>query len=170
MHSVGVQRQYTGSAGKITNCQIGVSLTLATPQDHVPIDFELYLPESWTDVPARRAEANIPDEIEFKTKPQLALAMLRRAVAADLPRGTVLADEGYQPQRSIPIRRIQRRLAGVNRPGRHGVAVPTLIARSSPQTSYGFGPESLVPPKIRPASGASHHVVNRVVQTKTGGR
>jgi SRSO17 transposase len=94
-HSVGVQRQYTGSAGKITNCQIGVSLTIATPQDHVPVDFELYLPESWTDVPARRMEAKIPDDIEFKTKPQLALAMLRRAVAADLPRGTVLADEAY---------------------------------------------------------------------------
>jgi SRSO17 transposase len=94
-HSVGVQRQYTGSAGKITNCQIGVSLTLATPQDHVPVDFELYLPESWTDVPARRMEAKIPEDIEFKTKPQLAIEMLRRAVANDLPRGTVLADEGY---------------------------------------------------------------------------
>ena len=94
-HSVGVQRQYTGSAGKIANCQIGVSLTLATPQDHLPVDFELYLPECWTDVPARRAEARIPDEVEFKSKPELALDMLRRAVKADLPRGTVLADEGY---------------------------------------------------------------------------
>jgi SRSO17 transposase len=94
-HSVGVQRQYTGSAGKVTNCQIGVSLSVATPQDHVPIDFELYLPTSWTDDPARRAEAKIPNEVQFQTKPQLALAMLRRAVAANLPRGTVLADEGY---------------------------------------------------------------------------
>jgi SRSO17 transposase len=94
-HSVGVQRQYTGSAGKITNCQIGASLTLATPLAHVPVDFELYLPESWTDFPERRAEAKIPEEIEFKTKPQLALDMLRRAVANNLPRGTVLADEGY---------------------------------------------------------------------------
>lgn len=94
-HSVGVQRQYTGSAGKITNCQVGTSLTLATPHDHLPIDFELYLPECWTDVPARREEARIPDDVEFKTKPQLALDMIRRAVKADLPRGTVLADEGY---------------------------------------------------------------------------
>ena len=94
-HSVGVQRQYTGSAGKITNCQVGVSLTLATPQDHVPVNFELYLPESWAKDPERRAEARIPDQIRFKTKPQLALDMLRRAVAADLPRGTVLADEAY---------------------------------------------------------------------------
>jgi SRSO17 transposase len=94
-HSVGVQRQYTGTAGKITNCQIGVSLTLATPQDHLPVDFELYLPESWAHADDRRAEARIPDEVTFKTKPQLALDMLGRAVAADLPRGTVVADEAY---------------------------------------------------------------------------
>jgi SRSO17 transposase len=94
-HSVGVQRQYTGSAGKITNCQIGVSLSIATPQDHVGVDFELYLPRCWADDPARRAEGKIPDDVHFKTKPQLALDMLRRAVKADLPRGTVLADEGY---------------------------------------------------------------------------
>jgi len=94
-HSVGVQRQYTGSAGKVTNCQVGVSLSIATPQDHVPVDFELYLPTCWANDPARRAEARIPDDVVFRTKPQLALAMLRRAVKADLPRGTVLADEGY---------------------------------------------------------------------------
>ena len=94
-HSVGVQRQYTGSAGKITNCQVGVSLSIATPQDHVAVDFALYLPTSWADDPARRAEGRIPDDVRFKTKPQLALDMLRRAVKADLPRGTVLADEGY---------------------------------------------------------------------------
>src|SRR5215470_8403964 len=62
-HSVGVQRQYTGSAGKIANCQIGVSLSIATPQDHVAVDFELYLPASWANDPARRAEARIPPEI-----------------------------------------------------------------------------------------------------------
>ena len=94
-HSVGVQRQYTGSAGKVANCQIGVSLSIATPQDHVAVDFELYLPTSWTNDPARRTEARIPPEVGFQTKSQLALSMLRRAVAADLPRGTVLADEAY---------------------------------------------------------------------------
>jgi len=94
-HSVGVQRQYTGSAGKITNCQIGVSLSLATPTEHVPIDFELYLPESWTEDPARRKEARIPDSIQFQTKPQLGIAMVRRAIADGLPRGVVLADSAY---------------------------------------------------------------------------
>lgn len=94
-HSVGVQRQYTGSAGKIANCQVGVSLSLATRSDHLPVDFELYLPTSWTDDTARRAKAHIPDEVVFKTKPELALAMLTRAQEAKLPLGVVLADAGY---------------------------------------------------------------------------
>lgn len=94
-HSVGVQRQYTGSAGKITNCQIGVSLGLATASDHVPVDFELYLPRSWADDDARRREARIPNDVRFRTKHELALAMIRRAVVADLPRGVVLADSAY---------------------------------------------------------------------------
>ncbi len=94
-HSVGVQRQYTGSAGKITNCQIGVSLSVATRTEHAPVDFELYLPDSWANDPARRKEARIPDGIEFKTKPQLALGMIRRALDDDVPRGVVLADCAY---------------------------------------------------------------------------
>lgn len=94
-HSVGVQRQYTGSAGKITNCQVAASLTVATRSEHLPIDFELYLPKCWTDDVARRREARIPDEVLFKTKPQLALDMLRRAVADGVPPGVVLADSAY---------------------------------------------------------------------------
>ena len=72
------------------------TLSTATPvSHHVPVDFELYLPTSWAGDPDRRAEARIPDDVVFQTKPQLALAMLRRAVEANLRRGTVLADEGY---------------------------------------------------------------------------
>jgi SRSO17 transposase len=91
-HSVGVQRQYTGSAGKITNCPIGVSLTLATQTMHLAVDFELYLPECWANDPPRRTQAKIPDQVEFKTKPRLALEMIRRAIANGLPLGVVLAD------------------------------------------------------------------------------
>lgn len=94
-HSVGVQRQYTGSAGKTANCQVAVSLSVATRDAHLPIDFELYLPESWTNDAARRAEARIPDDIVFETKLDLALKMIRRAVAANLPRGVVLVDTAY---------------------------------------------------------------------------
>jgi SRSO17 transposase len=94
-HSVGVQRQYTGSAGKVANCQIAVSLCVATRGDHAPIDFELYMPRSWTDDAKRRKAAHVPSSLEFKTKPQLALDMIRRAVKAKVPRGVLLADAGY---------------------------------------------------------------------------
>jgi SRSO17 transposase len=94
-HSVGVQRQYTGTVGKVANCQIAVSLSLATRTEHVPVDFELYLPKCWTSDEARRQEARIPDDIEFRTKPELAIEMIHRAVADELPTGVVLADSAY---------------------------------------------------------------------------
>jgi SRSO17 transposase len=94
-HSVGVKRQYTGSAGKVTNCQVGVSLSVATPTNHLPIDFELYLPHDWTDDEARRKEACIPDNVVFKTKLELALDMTDRALADGVPPGMFLVDTAY---------------------------------------------------------------------------
>jgi SRSO17 transposase len=94
-HSVGVQRQYSGSAGKIANCQNAPSLSVATRTEQLPIDFALYLPTSWTDDPVRRKEARIPDDMEFATKPELGLRLIQRAVADGIPPGIVLADEGY---------------------------------------------------------------------------
>ena len=94
-HSVGVQRQYTGSAGKTTNCQIGISLSVATRYHHLPIDFELYLPQSWADDPARRREAHIPDHVVYKTKIDLALGMIERAVHDGIPGKIMLADALY---------------------------------------------------------------------------
>ena len=94
-HSPGVQRQYTGSAGKVTNCQVAASLSITTRSEHVPVDFELYLPESWANDSARREEAHIPDEVTFKKKPRLAIEMIRRAIDDGLPRGVVLADSAY---------------------------------------------------------------------------
>lgn len=94
-HSVGVQRQYTGSAGKIANCQIAVSLSVANGQEQLPVDFELYLPHTWTDDPVRRREARIPADVRFRTKPQLGLEMLRRAVEDGIPLGVLLGDTGY---------------------------------------------------------------------------
>ena len=94
-HSVGVNRQYTGSAGKITNCQIAVSLTVATPREHLPIDVELYLPRKWLSEPLRRKEARIPDEIEFRTKLELALEMIDRALEDGVQPGMVSVDAAY---------------------------------------------------------------------------
>lgn len=94
-HSVGVKRQYTGSAGKIANCQIGTSLTVSNGLEHLPIDFELYLPEEWANDPVRRREARIPDNVKFQTKVDLALQMMERAVANKVPGDIVLADTAY---------------------------------------------------------------------------
>lgn len=94
-HSVGVQRQYTGSAGKIANCQIGVSLSVATRTEHLPIDFALYLPRSWLDAPDRCREAKIPADITFKPKTELALDLIVRALEDDIPGEIVLADAAY---------------------------------------------------------------------------
>lgn len=94
-HSVGVQRQYTGTLGKVGNCQIGVSLTIATKHEHVPIDFALYMPKSWTDDAARRQKARVPDDLVFKTKLDLALDLITRAVEDKVPGDIVLADAAY---------------------------------------------------------------------------
>jgi SRSO17 transposase len=98
-HSVGVQRQYTGSAGKVTNCQVGVSLTVATRTEQVPIDFALYLPKAWTEDPARRHEARIPADVQFATKPELSLQLMQRALNDGIPPGLVLADQAYGTSR-----------------------------------------------------------------------
>jgi SRSO17 transposase len=93
--SPGVQRQYTGSAGKTTNCQVGVSLVLATDAAHVAADFQLYIPESWANDRERCRRAYIPDDLEYAPKWCLALGMIERAVAQGLPHGVVLADCDY---------------------------------------------------------------------------
>jgi SRSO17 transposase len=93
--SCGVARQYTGSAGKITNCQIGVFLAYVSRHGHAFIDRALYLPKGWADDPARRAAARIPDVVGFATKPRIALGMVERAIAAGVPFSWVAADTVY---------------------------------------------------------------------------
>ena len=93
--SVGVQRQYTGSVGKIANCQVGVSLSVATRTEHLSIDLALYLPTSWTEDPARRAAAKIPENLRFQTKIELALGMIESAIRDGLPGQIVPADSAY---------------------------------------------------------------------------
>jgi SRSO17 transposase len=93
--SCGVGRQYTGSAGKITNCQIGVFAAYVSDQGHAFIDRRLYLPKAWTGDPARRQAAHVPEAITFATKPQLALTMIERAIQAEVPFAWVAADSIY---------------------------------------------------------------------------
>ena len=93
--TVGVQRQYTGTAGRIENAQVAVYLTYAAARGHAMIDRELYLPRCWTDDPERLAEAGVPDGVDFATKPALAAGMLTRALRAGVPARWVSADEVY---------------------------------------------------------------------------
>src|SRR3954449_10987599 len=93
--SCGVARQYTGSAGKITNCQIGVVAAYVSRHGHAIIDRALYLPKAWTDDPARLDAAHVPPGITLATKPRLALTMLKRAIAAAVPFAWVAADSVY---------------------------------------------------------------------------
>lgn len=95
VQSAGVQRQYSGTAGRVENCQLGVFLAYATGKGRALIDRELYLPKSWAGDRERRRGAAVPEEVEFATKPVLAQAILGRALEAGVPASWVAADEAY---------------------------------------------------------------------------
>jgi SRSO17 transposase len=94
-HSVGVSRQYCGQVGKQENCRVAVSLSVATWSSSLPIQYRLYLPKEWAEDAGRREKTEVPQEVEFQTKPAIALEQIRAAVAANLDRGVVLADAAY---------------------------------------------------------------------------
>jgi SRSO17 transposase len=94
-HSVGVTRQYCGQVGKQDNCRVAVSLSVATWNSSLPVAYDLYLPKDWAEDFRRRKKAEVPKEIAFQTKPEIALDQIRAAVAANLDRGVVLADAAY---------------------------------------------------------------------------
>jgi SRSO17 transposase len=105
-HTVGVQRQYSGTAGKIENCQLAVHLSYASPLGHTLIDVALYLPKSWTEDPQRRIEAGVPETVTFATKPQLARRLIETALTGGLPCKWVAGDEAYggDPQLATALR------------------------------------------------------------------
>jgi SRSO17 transposase len=94
-YSVGVTRQYCGQVGKQENCRVAVSLSVATWNSSLPIAYRLYLPKDWAEDTERRDKAEVPEEVEFQTKPDIALDQIRAAVEAAVPRGVVLADAAY---------------------------------------------------------------------------
>lgn len=94
-HSVGVGYQYCGNLGKTANCQVAVSLSLASEHGSIPLDYQLYLPKDWADDRARRDKVGVPAEVKFTTKPQIALAQMQAAIEAGVPPGVVLADAAY---------------------------------------------------------------------------
>jgi SRSO17 transposase len=94
-HSVGVGRQYCGNLGKVDNCQVAVSLSVANDHASLPIAYQLYLPQDWAEDKKRRKAAGVPKEVAFATKPAIALGQIRQALADGVPLGIVLADAAY---------------------------------------------------------------------------
>jgi SRSO17 transposase len=94
-HSVGVSHQYCGQLGKQANCQVAVTLSIANHHASLPVAYRLYLPNAWAEDDERRAKAGVPEEITFKTKPQIALEQIRWACEAGLPGSMALVDAGY---------------------------------------------------------------------------
>jgi SRSO17 transposase len=90
-----VVRQYCGQVGKQENCRVAVSLSVSTSRASLPVAWRLYLPQEWADDQARRKQAGVPEEIQFETKPTIALQQIRAAVEQDVPRAPVLADAAY---------------------------------------------------------------------------
>ena len=143
--SVGVKRQYSGTAGRIENCQIGVFLAYAAPRGRTFLDRELYLPREWAEDPARRVEAGVPEEVAFQTKPQLAQMMLQRALEAGVPASWVTGDEVYGGDRRLRVWLEQQELPHVlavrsNEPlwvatdrGPAQVAAAQLVAQMNPE-------------------------------------
>ena len=94
-HSVGVARQYCGQLGKQDNCQVAVSLSVATVSASLPVAWRLYLSEAWAADSERRAKAGVPEEVEFRTKPAIAPSQIEAALAEGVPPGAVLGDTSY---------------------------------------------------------------------------
>jgi SRSO17 transposase len=102
-HSAGVARQYSGTAGKVENSQVGVFLAYGSRKGHALIDRRLYLPEGWAGDVERRRGAKVPDDVPFRTKPEIARAMVARALDAGVPCDWVLGDEVYGADRRLRL-------------------------------------------------------------------
>ena len=148
-HSVGVQRQYTGTAGKVENAQVGVFLAYASAVGHVLLDRRLYLPEGWAEDAARRERAGVPPEVAFQTKPQLAQAMLEQLWARELPMRWIAGDEVYG--NAVVLR---ERIAAQGHQYVLGVASVQRVWRTRPAVEPpGQGPQGRTRTRARLAAG-----------------
>jgi SRSO17 transposase len=182
-HSAGVQRQYTGTAGKVTNCQVGVFLAYAVPAKgtRVLVDRELYIPRSWTDDEGRCTLAGIPEGTKFATKPQLARKMVERAIGAGLPFSWFTADEAYGdngPLRDwleqqkvayvVAVACDHRVPAGAGRTIRADALAAKVPGRGWQRMSCGPGSkgERLYDWALAPAGDGRHLLIRRSVATR----
>lgn len=146
-HSVGVERQYSGTLGKTGNCQVAVSLHHVAEMGHTVLGWRLYLPESWAKDPQRRREADIPDEVVFQPKWQLALDLIDQVRGWGLPDQIVIADSGYgdgtEFREALETRRLSYVLGISPSLGVWGkppqAEVPPYAGRGAPATRYRYG-------------------------------
>jgi DDE superfamily endonuclease len=143
---VGVQRQYTGTAGKVENAHVAVYLAYATAAGHGVIDRELYLPQGWIDDPARCHAAGVPGQVGFATKPELARLMLQRALDAEVPAGWVTAEEVYGGSPTL------RRSLRTGELAYHVCAGPTGLPAIRRTGCAGRGGDAGSRPALAPAS------------------
>jgi SRSO17 transposase len=146
-HSVGVTRQYCGQVGKQDNCRVAVSLSVATWSSSLPIAYRLYLPKEWAEDAERRGKTEVPVEVGFQTKPEIALYQIRAAVAAQVNRGIVLADAAY----------------GINTEFREGLTqlgLQYVVGVQSSMTVWEPGKQPL-PPKTRGKMGRPPRLLQR---------
>lgn len=134
-HSVGVARQYCGQLGKTENCQVAVSLSLATVAGSLPLSYQLYLPQEWTKDKARRTQAGVPKEIRFSTKGEIAWSQIDAQLSAGVPRGIVLMDAGYGDEAAL-----RDRLSAHALPYAVGIR---------PQTAVWWGPHQPAPTPVK---------------------
>jgi len=146
-HSVGVAHQYCGNLGKTANCQVAVSLSLATERGSVPIDYRLYLPKEWAKDATRRSKTGVPKEVTFATKPEIALAQLQAAMDAGIPPGVVLADAAYGDDTAF-------------REGITALGLPYMVGIRPATTVWAPGVEPL-PPKRWSGHGAKPKLLRR---------
>ena len=146
-HSVGVARQYCGQLGKQDNCQVAVSLSIANSHASLPIAYRLYLPKDWAQDEDRRRRAGVPENIAFRTKPEIALEQITKAHADGIPPGVVLMDAGY----------------GVNTVLRDGIAALGLsyVAGILPQTSVWQEGKGPLPSKSSSGKGRPPKLLRR---------
>lgn len=130
--SAGVQRQYSGTAGRTENCQIGTFLAYASTRGHALVDRELYLPESWASDRDRCRGAGVPDDVAFATKPRQAMAMLDRALRAGVPFAWFTADEAYGQVKYLRVWLEHRDVAHVLATRRNDMLI-TARRRASPR-------------------------------------
>jgi SRSO17 transposase len=146
-HSVGVARQYCGQLGKQDNCQVAVSLSIANHHASLPVAYRLYLPKDWAGDSKRRRKTGVPEDVCFKTKPEIALEQIEAACKAGLPRGVVLMDAGY----------------GCNTDLRAGVSALALcyVAGIMPQTTVWASGTGPLPPKKWSGRGRHPKLIRR---------